>query len=102
MTDITFDLHHREVYETFMEKGIIWQIQNYLEESQHDELSRISFYQGYETNRLYMSYYMPATYAGYRKLEHVKAIELLCIDHYRLVDMNTNELKITLEFEEIK
>ena len=49
-----------------------------------------------------MSYYMPATYAGYRKLEHVKAIELLCIDHYRLVDMNTNELKITLEFEEIE
>ena len=101
MTDITFDLHHREVYETFMEKGIIWQIQNYLEESQHDELSRISFYQGYENNRLYMSYYMLEK-GGYRKLEHVKAIELLCIDHYRLVDMNTNELKITLEFEEIK
>ena len=48
-----------------------------------------------------MSYYMIEK-GSYRKLEHVKAIELLCIDHYRLVDMNTNELKITLEFEEIK
>ena len=101
MTDIAFDISHREVYETFMDTGNIYAIQAYLtEETGHEELTRISFYQGYDKNTIFMSYYMKEKTGSYHKLIHVKRIEDYMKQLYNLVDFEVNDMKITLEFEE--
>ena len=101
MTDIAFDISHREVYETFMDTGNIYAIQAYLtEETGHEELTRISFYQGYARNSIFMSYYMKEKTGSYQKLIHVKRIEGCMKQLYNLVDFEVNDMKITLEFEE--
>ena len=100
MTEIRFNLHHRDVHDTFMNYNHAYNINRYLEDTDHDEMISISFYQGYSTNQVYISYQM-INEGGYKKLEHVKAIEMICIENYRLADFTINGQTIRLEFEEI-